>query len=199
FEIGACLGIPGMTAHRAVYADGPVRGRTVLVAGGRGAVGGDAGTPAGLGGGAGSFHRRSPHRNHRGRRARAARLVLVASPPGAPGGVDRVIEVALGPKAALDSAVLAQGGVLAAYSSPEPEPRIPFWPLLFNNVVIRLLGSDDFTAADKRRAAADLVTCLTERRLTIDIAHRFSLDEIAAAHEAVERPTRPGRVVVMVD
>jgi NADPH:quinone reductase len=37
-ETGACLGIPGITAHRAVFADGPVRGHTVLVNGVRGSV-----------------------------------------------------------------------------------------------------------------------------------------------------------------
>src|SRR2546426_7450287 len=39
FEQGACLGIPGITAHRAVHAAGPVAGRTLLVQGGAGAVG----------------------------------------------------------------------------------------------------------------------------------------------------------------
>ena len=39
FEIGACLGIPGMTAHRCVFADGPVDGQTILVTGGAGRVG----------------------------------------------------------------------------------------------------------------------------------------------------------------
>jgi NADPH2:quinone reductase len=206
FDIGACLGIPGMTAHRAVYADGPVRGRTVLVAGASGAVGSIAATLAAWGGAVVLATVRSPGDFDGARRAGAAHVfvvndsdVVTAIRRIAPGGVDRVIEVALGPNAVLDGAILAQGGVLAAYSSPEPEPRIPFWPLLFNNVVIRFLGSDDFAAADKRRAAADLVTCLTEGRLTIDVAHRFSLDEIAAAHEAVEHPTRPGRVVVAVD
>ena len=94
---------------------------------------------------------------------------------------------------------LAVVGVLAAYSSSEAEPRIPFWPLLFNNVVIRLLGSD-FAAADKRRAAAESSRPASrEERLLIEVAHRFSLDEIAAAHEAVGRPTRPGRAAVLVD
>jgi NADPH2:quinone reductase len=39
FEVGACLGIPAMTAHRCLFADGPVRGLRVLVSGGGGAVG----------------------------------------------------------------------------------------------------------------------------------------------------------------
>ena len=206
FELGACLGIPGMTAHRAVYADGPVRGRTVLVAGASGAVGSIAAALAAWGGATVLATVRSPGDVDAARRAGAAHVfvldgsdVAAAIRRIAPGGVDRVIEVALGPNAALDAAVLAQGGVIAAYSSPEPEPRIPFWPLLFNNVAIRLLGSDDFAPADKRHAAADLVTCLVERRLTIDVTQRFSLDQIATAHDAVERPSRPGRVVVMVD
>ena len=38
-ELGACLGIPGITANRAVFADGPVAGRTVFVHGVLGAVG----------------------------------------------------------------------------------------------------------------------------------------------------------------
>ena len=39
FEQGACLGIPVMTAHRALFADGPIAGKTVLVTGGAGVVG----------------------------------------------------------------------------------------------------------------------------------------------------------------
>jgi NADPH2:quinone reductase len=39
FEVGACLGIPALTAHRAVTCDGPIAGQSVLVSGGAGAVG----------------------------------------------------------------------------------------------------------------------------------------------------------------
>ena len=39
FEAGACLGVPALTAHRCVFADGPVRGKTVLVTGDAGFVG----------------------------------------------------------------------------------------------------------------------------------------------------------------
>ena len=39
FELGASLGVPAMTAHRCLFADGPVEGKSVLVAGGAGAVG----------------------------------------------------------------------------------------------------------------------------------------------------------------
>src|SRR5207237_3895430 len=39
FAEGACLGIPAVTAHRCLFADGPIAGQTVLVTGGAGAVG----------------------------------------------------------------------------------------------------------------------------------------------------------------
>ena len=38
-ELGATMGVPALTAHRCVFADGPVAGQTVLVQGGAGAVG----------------------------------------------------------------------------------------------------------------------------------------------------------------
>ena len=39
FEVGACLGIPAMTAHRCLFADGPIAGQSILITGGAGAVG----------------------------------------------------------------------------------------------------------------------------------------------------------------
>ena len=39
FALAAGLGVPALTAHRCVFADGPVSGKTVLVPGGAGAVG----------------------------------------------------------------------------------------------------------------------------------------------------------------
>jgi NADPH2:quinone reductase len=74
----------------------------------------------------------------------------------APDGVDRVVEVSLSDNADLDVQVLAVGGVIGAHVSRDDRPGLPFWPLLFANVTLRLLGSDDFPAAAKQQAAADL-------------------------------------------
>ena len=206
FEDGACLGIPGITAHRAVFGDGPVQGRTVLVQGAGGAVGGLATSLATWGGATVLATVRAAVDVARAKRAGAAHVFVLGGPDvaaailqAAPNGVDRIVEVALGPNVALDEAIIAPNGVIAAYGSPEPEPQIPFWSLLFKNVTLRLLGSDDFPADAKRQAAADLTTCLAQRRLAIDIAERFPLEAVAAAHEAVHHPARPGRVVVLLD
>jgi NADPH2:quinone reductase len=115
----------------------------------------------------------------------------------APDGVDRIIEVALSANADLDAGVLAQGAVIAAYSSPVDRVELPFWPLLFNNVTLRLLGSDDFPAEAKGRAALDLTAAAAAGALSVRIAGVLPLAETAAAHEMVESQVR-GRVLVEV-
>src|SRR5205807_4161359 len=62
----------------------------------------------------------------------------------APQGVHRIIEVAFSENADLDAAVAAPDAVIAAYATRRDRPDFPFWPMLFANLTIRLLGSDDF-------------------------------------------------------
>ena len=111
-------------------------------------------------------------------------------------GVERIIEVAFGPNAAFNSQVVSQGAVIATYATPDNEPVLPYWPLAFQNVVIRLLGSDDFPREAKRQAAADLVSCLEAGALRTEIRQIFPLDRIADAHRAVENPAGSGRIVI---
>ena len=71
------------------------------------------------------------------------------------------MEVAFGRNLALDTKAIAPLGTIAAYSSDaDAEPRLPFWELLFKNVVIRLVGSDDLPGEANRKAAADIMACL---------------------------------------
>jgi NADPH:quinone reductase len=206
FGYGACLGAPGLTAHRALFADGPVEGKTVLVAGAAGAVGSIATQLAAWGGATVLGTVRTPEDVRRARRA-GAEHVFVLGEPGvasailevAPHGVDRIVEVAFGANLELDTKVLGQQGVIAAYSSPDTDPSVPFWPLASLNATLRLLGSDDFPEAARDQAVADLVKCLEEGRLEVEIGAWFPLEQIAAAHLAVERPSGPGRVVVLLD
>jgi NADPH2:quinone reductase len=206
FEQGACLGIPGITAHRAVFADGPVKGATVLIAGAAGAVGSVATQLAAWGGALVIGTVRSAHDVQRARQLGAMHVVNTSAGDAvaqvrriAPEGVHRVVEVAFGPNAAFNSRVVSQAAVIATYSTPEPEPVLPYWPLAFQNVVVRLLGSDDFPREAKRRAADDLVACLEAAALRMEIREVFPLDRIADAHRAVEKPTASGRVILRVD
>jgi NADPH:quinone reductase len=198
FEAGACLGIPALTAHRAVFADGPVRDRTVLVSGAAGAVGAAA-VELALVGGARVLAtvRSAPDAGFvRGLGAEVVGATAMEIRAAAPDGVDRIVEVALDANAELDAAVAAPHAVIAAYASQDPAPRLPFWPLLFNNVTLRLLGSDDFPAAAREQAVSDITDALAAGRLRPRIAAVLALARIAEAHETVERHARGGRVLL---
>jgi NADPH2:quinone reductase len=203
-EVGACLGIPGITAHRAVFADGSVAGLTVLVHGVLGGVGSLAAQLARWGGATviGTVRRRGDL----GQLAIPAVVRAVAldepDPAGAirahaPGGVDRIIEVSFSDNVDLDAAVAKNQAVIAAYATREDRPGFPFWPMLFDNITIRLLGSDDFPAAARQQAAADLTAAAGDGALSIPIDTLLPLGKAAQAHDRVDEDAR-GRVLLAI-
>ncbi|MBJ7289711.1 MAG: NADPH:quinone reductase [Williamsia sp.] len=202
-EVGACLGIPGITAHRAVFADGPVAGSVVLVQGVLGAVGSLAAQLARWGGATviGTCTRST---DILAASAVAHHVVALDGPDPAaavrefaPGGVDRVVEVSFSDNLALDVAVLADNGVVASYATRHDPTTIEFWPMAFANVTLRMLGSDDFPVASKRHAADDLTAAAADGALAISVAEVFPLSRIAEAHDRVDSGGR-GRVLVSV-
>ena len=204
FEQGALLGIPGITAHRALHAGGPVAGRTVLVQGGAGAVGACAVRLAAIAGATVIATVRSAEQADVARRAGAhhviesgdesvARVATIA-----PDGVDHIIEVAFAANIASDEQMLKLGGSIATYATNAPEPTIPFWPLVFKNVRVLFLGSDDFPLSAKREAARDLNAAIEQGWLGLPVGARFALDEIAEAHSFIEERKGPGRVVIEI-
>ena len=205
-ELGACLGIPGITAHRAVFGDGSVSGRTVLV---HGVLGSVASLAAQLATWAGATVIGTVTRaGDLGRvdTTSVAHPVALDGPDAAaeirrhaPDGVDRIVEVALSDNADLDAAVVANDAVIACYASRSDRPEIPFWTLLFANVTIRLLGSDDFTAGAKSQAAVDLTAAAGQGAIRVPIGAVYPLAAIADAHEHVDHGPRNGRVLVRPD
>lgn len=202
FDQGACLGIPGITAHRCVHAAGDVKGRTVVVQGGAGAVGICAVQLAQRAGARViAIVRSAPDASVA--RAAGAQYVIVHGPgltaqvrAVAPAGVDHVVDVAFGANIATDVERLAMGGSVAAYASDVGRPAIPFWLLLFENIRIDLLGSDDFTAAQKTDAIRAVSDALEAGWEGMPIAERLSLGDIAIAHERLETARPRGRVIV---
>jgi NADPH:quinone reductase len=203
-EMGACLGIPGITAHRAVFADGPVSGQTVLVHGVRGSVSSLAAQLARWAGATVIGTVRTDAEAGQVSPGTADHIVSLQSDAAAairrlaPDGVDRIIEVALSANADTDAAVVRNGAVLAAYASPKDRPELPFWPMLFANVTIRLLGSDDFPAEAKDAAARDLTEAAARSALSAAVAEVIPLAQIAAAHELIESGRARGRVLVCI-
>jgi NADPH2:quinone reductase len=192
-DLAASLGIPAMTAHRCLFADGPVDGRTVLVAGGAGAVGHfavqlarDAGATvvttvssdekAALAEAAGAHH---VVNYRRGDAAEAIRAV-------APDGVDRIVEVALATNLALDLAVAAPNAAVATYADEPTMPALPVRELMVRNLVLRFVLIYTVPPAALRQAVTDITAALRRGALTGLPTRRYPLAEIAAAHDAVE-------------
>jgi NADPH2:quinone reductase len=196
-RVGACLGIAGITAHRAVFADGPVTGQTVLVHGALGAVGSMAAQLAHWGGATVvSTVRRSTDLARLTGPATARPVSLDTTDPiaaigeHAPDGVHRIVEVGFSDNVDLDAAVARNGAVIAAYATRDGRPGFDFWNMLFDNITIRLLGSDDFPPEAKRRAAQDLTAAASDGALTPLIADPLPLDQVASAHEQVDSDNR---------
>jgi NADPH2:quinone reductase len=203
-EQGACLGIPGITAHRAVHVAGSVKGRIVLVQGAAGAVGLCAvqlarNAGARVIGTVRSSSDESTARNAgvhevlRNDQEMSARLRALA-----PGGVDHIVEVAFGANIETDVEHLRMGGSIATYATDNETFKIPFWQMVFKNIRVFFLGSDDFAKEAKISAARDLNGAFDSGWSGFEIAERVPLTDIARAHELVEHPMRPGRVVVTV-
>jgi NADPH:quinone reductase len=92
--------------------------------------------------------------------------------------------------------LLSSGGSIAAYATDIAAPKIPFWQMVFKNIRVFFLGSDDFPKEAKAQAAQDLNAALEAGWPGFEIAERAPLEEIARAHELVEHPARSGRIVV---
>jgi hypothetical protein len=90
-----------------------------------------------------------------------------------PAGVQRVIDVALSDNIDLNVAITANQAVIAAYATRRDRPDFRFWPMLFNNITIRLLGSDDFPTDAKQHAATDLTNARTTARCPYRSRHRY--------------------------
>jgi NADPH:quinone reductase len=116
----------------------------------------------------------------------------------APDGVHHVVEVAFAANIKTDMQVLAQGGSISTYATNAPTPEIPFWELVFVNARIFFVGSDDIPADAKLDAARAINQALDAGWLGLDIADVVPLDDIARAHELVEHPVKPGRVIVAI-
>jgi NADPH:quinone reductase len=114
----------------------------------------------------------------------------------APDGIDHIVEVAFGANLENDMELLKTGGSIATYATDSPTPKIPFWQMVFKNIRIFFLGSDDFPKEAKTSAAQDLNRALEAGWSGFEIGERIPLSDITRAHELAERPVRRGRVIV---
>ena len=207
FEVGASLGIPGMTAAHAVLKDGPVDGASLLVQGGGGTVARLAVQIArasgarvittssradqrrrliGLGASA-ALDYRDPELAHQ----------IIAANGGRP--IDRVIDAEVGANLDTSLEVLREGGVIAGYGSVKhPNPELPFLKMMFKNITLSSILVYLLEDGDAARYATILGQMLTAGTVQLSVAAALGLEEAAQAHEMVEAGNRDGAVVLMV-
>ena len=208
FEVGACLGIPAMTAHRCVYADGDVHGRTILVTGGAGRVGYYAIQWAKLGGARVIASASNADDETTCRQAGADRVVdhrdtnFAAAVLEANGGarVDRIVDVEFGANLPVSLQVICTGGTIATYSSTQvAEPKLPFFQMMYQDITLRFVIVYAMPESAKQAAIDDIATALANDELRHRVAEVLPLADIAAASELIEQGTIRGAVLLSMD
>ena len=192
FELGASLGVPAMTAHRCLFADGPVEDRTVLVAGGAGAVGHYAIELAKFSGARVVATVSNAQKAELARQAGADEVVNYRDPDAIDQvrkfaeQVDRIVEVDLGANLDLDLAVSGPETVVVTYAATPQDPVLPIRRCMIASVTLRFVLLYTVPQPALSRATQDITHALATNALTELPLHRFPLDDIVAAHEAVE-------------
>ncbi|MGH8702676.1 MAG: NADPH:quinone reductase [Burkholderiales bacterium] len=201
---GACLGIPVMTAHRCLFADGPIRGMTMLVAGGAGVVGHYAVQLARWAGARVIATVSSPGKAAHARKGGAHATIdyrtenvaerIDALTRGQ--GIDRVVDVELGINLPTYERMLRPAAVIATYAAAAVQDAVLPSRLRQRNVTVRMVFVYTMPDAAKRQAIADIGRWIATGRPKFAIAARFPLSEIAAAHETVESGKKIGHVIL---
>lgn len=219
YDVGASLGVPAMTAHRAltVHEDGPARlepgsldGRVVLVSGGAGAVGHAA---IQLARWAGATVISTVSSDEKGALATAAGahhvVEYTAGDPAAeirrlaPDGVDLVVEVAIIINVDLLGRVLKPRGAVSVYANTGgSDAKLPVRVFMALNTRFQFVMLYTMGDVALRAAAEDVAAAVAEGALEVGEEAglpltRFALEETAAAHDAVESGT-VGKVLVDV-
>jgi NADPH2:quinone reductase len=208
YEIGAMMGIPAMTAHRCVCADGSVDGQILLVTGGAGRVGYYATQWAKYFGATviatGSSSKSVEHCKQAGAdfvvghpsNKTAAEILEFTSGR----KVDRIVDGDFGVNLPSVLDVLKTNGVIATYSSmTNMNPVIPFVRMMFMDITIRMVLVYAMPGEAKQQAIEDITDMLTGGNFDHRVAATFPLEQSAKAHNEIERGDNYGSVIITIN
>jgi NADPH:quinone reductase-like Zn-dependent oxidoreductase len=208
FDVGACLGVAAMTAHRCLFADGKLDGTWVLVQGGAGAVGTAAILLANWAGAQVATTISRPEQEVVVRRAGADVIInrrtdnVPARVRDATGnaGVARIVDVDLAANVAADLACLAPNGTVSAYATDNPDAllSVPFLTTMLRGLVFRFVYVYLMPAEAHSDAIRDINACLAADAYQPEIALRLPLDRIAEAHEAQASGRAVGKILIEI-
>jgi len=203
-EIGAVLGIPGLTAIHTVLGAGPVNGKTVLISGGAGMVGHLA-VQIAKASGAKVIATASPSKaksvTDNGADAvldyRSATLATDVIEANGGALIDHAVEVEFGQNADMLAEVMAPNSRIAAYGSAQQmRPELPFYAMMFKAITLEAVLVYLLTDTQRRSAIDSLTTLLKAGVINPHIDPAFMPSDAAKAHEAVEANARSGAVLV---
>jgi NADPH2:quinone reductase len=205
FAEGATLGIPGMTAHGCVFAAGPVQGKTLLVAGGAGAVGHYAVQLAAWAGAQVIATVSGPDKAARAAAGGAAHVINYRTEDVAARvaeitngtGVDHVVDVDLGGNLATTLAAVRENGSIAYYATNgDQKPMIDLRALMGRNITVRGFVLPTSPHATRKRAQQDIGAFIRTPSRILSVAGTFPLYQTADAHMSIEAGGKIGTVVV---
>lgn len=212
FVPAAALGVPAMTAHAALLADGPVEGMSVLVTGGAGAVGSLAIQTARWAGAKRIVTTISSDAKAATAREDGADATVNYRETGTGDELrdalldaneghqyDRLVDVDFATHVNLAPSLLHHGGVIGTYASmSEHRPVVDFYPLMMNNITIRMI--EIYAQSPQRfvEICASVNAALVDGALRPRIDDTFALSDIVAAHERVESGNQIGNVIVEI-
>ena len=208
YEIGACIGIPIMTAHRCVYSDGKVDGKNILVTGGAGRVGNYAIQWAKLSGANVVATASNDFDKEVCLSAGADQVVnhkeedwgLKAVEVNNGCKFDRLVDVEFGQNLDNSLVALKTGAIIATYSSTkDPQPKLPFLKMMYMDLTVRLVIVYAMPDQAKMDAISDITDALKKNKLNHRIMKSFSLNDIASSHELIESGATNGCVLINID
>jgi NADPH2:quinone reductase len=208
FAEGACLGIPAMTGYRAVFADGPVKGKTIYIPGATGRVGAYAVQFAKWGG---ARVIASVSSNDKAEMAKAlgADIVLNRKQENLVErllaetnqiGVDHIVEIDLGGNLPIDEKVLAENGSICSYASAQsPIAHLNIGARRARNMSVRVIFVYLLSPSAIEETCAGISQAMHETNIQHRISGLFKLDDLASAHETAETQSGMGHVVIEID
>lgn len=209
FEVGASLGVPAITAHNCLFADGDIRGKRVLVQGGAGAVGEAAVQLAKY---AGAWVAATVRNLNDAQKIRSMGADLVIdistedivteinnSTDGK--GVDRIVEVDLVSNLEPDLKILNNSGTISIYAlkTGEKSVSIPVFNAMIKNNAFRFVYVYTISDEAKMQAIEMINACLESSQYSTSIGLIVPLNEIARAHEALETKSVKGKILIHVN
>jgi len=208
FDAAACLGVPASTAYYGVFSDGSVDGQTILVTGGAGAVGHYA-IQLAKWGGATVISTVSGDNKASVAQDAGSDLVInyknddvasIVNDFTSGQGVQRIVEVEFGGNLEISQNILSPNAVIAAYGSvAEGNPAIPFYDLMFKGTTLNTFLIYIVSLQARSNIVNGITKALNDNALHHQIAQRFGLNELVAAHQAVESGSTIGNTIITID